>query len=79
MVSVMLYPCMFCVALSMDLFVLCIAYLTVFVNCLVKQFEICLGVVVVLLMNVIELFNVVAGALLDRPYSLPKSVCVLCL
>ena len=23
MVSVMLYPCMFCVALSMDLFVLC--------------------------------------------------------
>ena len=31
MVSVMLYPCMFCVALSMDLF-------SVFVNCLVKQF-----------------------------------------
>ena len=28
MVSVMLYPCMFCVALSMDLFVLCIACLT---------------------------------------------------
>ena len=25
MVSVMLYPCMFCVALSMDLFVLCVA------------------------------------------------------
>ena len=24
MVSVMLYPCMFCVALSMDLFVLCV-------------------------------------------------------
>ena len=44
MVSVMLYPCMFCVALSMDLFVLCIACLTVFVNCLVKQFAICLGV-----------------------------------
>ena len=37
MVSVMLYPCMFCVALSMDLFVLCVACLTVFVNCLVKQ------------------------------------------
>ena len=44
MVSVMLYPCMFCVALSMDLFVLCVACLTVFVNCLVKQFAICLGV-----------------------------------
>ena len=28
MVSVMLYPCMVCVALSMDLFVLCFACLT---------------------------------------------------
>ena len=46
MVSVMLYPYMFCVAMSMDLFVLCVAYLTVFVNCLVKQFTICLGVIV---------------------------------
>ena len=42
MVSVV--PCMFCVALSMDLFVLCVACLTLFVNCLVKQFAICLGV-----------------------------------
>ena len=33
-VSVMLYPCMFCIALSMDLFVLCVACLTVFGNCL---------------------------------------------
>ena len=33
MLSVMLYPCMFCVALSMDLFVVCVACLTVFVNC----------------------------------------------
>ena len=31
--SVMLYVC---VALSMDLFVLCVACLTVFLNCLVK-------------------------------------------
>ena len=38
MVSLMLYPCMFRVALSMDLFVLCVVCLTVFVNCLVKQF-----------------------------------------
>ena len=45
---VMLYPCMCCVALSMDLFILCVACLTVFVNCLVKQFTICLGVVVIL-------------------------------
>ena len=34
MVSVMLYPCIFCVTLFMDLFVLCVACLPVFVNCL---------------------------------------------
>ena len=33
--SVMLYPCMLCVALLMCLFVLCVACLIVFVNCLV--------------------------------------------
>ena len=38
MVSVMLYPCILCVALLRDLFVLCVACLTMFVNCLVKQF-----------------------------------------
>ena len=37
----------------------CVAYLTVFVNCLVKEFSICLGVVVILLLNVMELFSVV--------------------
>ena len=42
-----MYPCMFCVALLMDLFVLCVACLTVFVNCLAKQFEMCLGVVAI--------------------------------
>ena len=47
--SVMLYPCMFYVALSMYMFVLCVACLTVFVNCLVKQFAICLGVFVIVL------------------------------
>ena len=57
MVSVMLYPCILCVALLMDLFVLCVACLTVFVNCLVKQFSICLGVVVILLLNVMEVFS----------------------
>ena len=31
--SVMLYPCMLCVALLMCLFVLCVACLTGFVNC----------------------------------------------
>ena len=41
LISVMLYPCMLCVALLMCLFVLCVACLTVFVNCLVKQFAMC--------------------------------------
>ena len=41
----------------MDLFVLCVAYLTVFVNCLVKQFVLCLGVVFILLLNVMEVFS----------------------
>ena len=59
MVSVMLYPCMFCVSQSMDLFVLCVAYLTGFVNCLVKQFAICLDVFVILLLNVMEWLSVV--------------------
>ena len=38
MVSVMLYPCIFCAALLMDLFVLCFACLIVFVNSLINQF-----------------------------------------
>ena len=67
MVSVMLYPCMFCVALSMDLFVVCVACLTAFVNCLLKQFAICFGVFTILLLKVMELLCVVGGALLDRP------------
>ena len=50
--SVMFYPCMFCVALLMDLIVLCVGCLTVFVNCLVKQFAMCQGVVAILLLNV---------------------------
>ena len=80
MVSVMLYPCMFWVALSMDLFVLCVACLTVFVNCLVKQFVICLGVFVILLLKVMELLCVVGGgSLLDRPCMVFHRMCVLCL
>ena len=77
--NVMLYPCKFCVALSMDLFVLCVACLTVFVNCLVKQFAICLGVFAILLLKVMELLCVVGGALLDRPCMVFHRMCVLCL
>ena len=49
------------------MYVLCVACLTMFVNCLVKQFTICLGVVVTSLLNVVELFSVVGVALFDRP------------
>ena len=74
MVGVMLYPCILCVSLSMDLFVLCVVCLTVFVNCLVKQFAICLGVFVILLLNVMELLSVVGGACMVF-----YRMCVLCL
>ena len=77
--SVMLYPCMLCVALLMCLFVLCVACLTVFVNCLVKQFAMCLGVVAILLLNVLDVFSVGGGALLGRPCMVFQIMCVLCL
>ena len=76
MVSVILYPCVLCVTLLMDPFVAC---LTLFVNCLVKQFAICLGVIIILLMNVMEVFSVGRGALLDRPCMVFQRMCVLCL
>ena len=53
----------------MDLLVLFVVCLTVFVNCLVKQFAMCLGVVAVLVLNVMDVFSVGGGALLDRQYS----------
>ena len=56
-------------------FVCCV--LTAFVNCLVKQFSICLGVCVILLLNVMELLCVVGGALLDRPCMVFHIMCVL--
>ena len=51
----------------MCLFVLCVACLTVLVNCLVKQFVMCLGVIAIMLLNVMDVFSVCGGALLDRP------------
>ena len=72
----MLYPCMLCVALLMCLFVLCVVCLTVFVNCLVKQFAMCVGVVTVLLLNVMDVLSVCGGALLDRPCMVFQRVCV---
>ena len=64
MVSVMLYPCILCVALLVYLLVLCS---TVFVNYLVKQFAMCLGVVAILLLNVMFVFSVGGDALVDIP------------
>ena len=49
----------------------------VFVNCLLKQFAICLGVFVILLLNVMELLSVVGGALLDRPCMVFHRMCML--
>ena len=45
----------------MDRFFLCVACLAVFVNCLVKKFAMCLGVVAILLLNVIDVFSVGGG------------------
>ena len=77
--SVMLYPCMLCVSLLMCPFVLCVACSTVFVNCLVKQFAMCLGVVAILLLNVMKVFSVGGGALLDRSCMVFQRMYVLCL
>ena len=63
----------------MYLFVLFVACLIMFVNCLVKQFAMCLGVVALLLLNVMDVFSVGGGALLDRPCMVFHRMCVLCL
>ena len=79
MVSVMLYSCMFCVSLPMDLFVLRVACLTVFVNCLVKQFVTCLGVFAILLLNVVLLLSVVEVLYwIDHVWSSKEFVCCRC-
>ena len=70
---------MFCVALLMYLFVSFVACLTGFVNCLVKQFAMCFDVVAVLLVNVMDVFSVGGGALLDRPCMVFQRMRVLCL
>ena len=50
-----------------------------FVNCLVKQFAICLGVVVILLFNVMEVFSVGVGALLATSCMDFQRMCMLCM
>ena len=51
----------------------------VFVNCLLKQFAMCLGVIAILLLNVMNVFSVDGGALLDRPCMVFQRMCALCL
>ena len=57
----------------------CPVCLTVFVNCLVKQFAICFGDVAILLLNVMVVFSVGGGALLDRMCMVFQRMCMLCL
>ena len=51
----------------------------VILNCLVKQFAVCLCVVIILLLNVMKVFSVDGGALLGRPCIVFQRMCVLCL
>ena len=44
-----------------------------------ETIRICLGVFVILLLNVMELLSVIGGALLDRPSMVFQRICVLCL
>ena len=67
-----------CCSVNGSVCVVCCVFDSVY-ECLVKQFAICLGVVAILLLNVIDLFSVVGGALLDRPCMVFQIMCVLCL
>ena len=57
----------------------CLVFFTVFVNCLVKQFTICLGVFAIWFLNVMGVFSVGGGALLDRLCMVFQRMCVVCL
>ena len=46
---------------------------------LVKEFAICLGVVAILLLNVMDVYSVGGGALLDRLCMVFQRMCVLCM
>ena len=67
--------CVVCCSVNVSVCFVC----CVFVNCLVKQFAMCLGVVTILLLNFMDVFSVCGGALLDRPCMVFQTVYVLCL
>ena len=77
-VSVMLVVCSLSVFLSMCLFVLCVLWLTVLVNCLLNAFAICVGEVSVFSLIVTVLFLGCVGVLLASPCIVFQRVCVLC-
>ena len=71
--SVMLYPCILCVALLMDLFVLCVV-------CFTKQFTICLSVVVILVVEYYGSVSVWVEVIcwIDRVWSSKECACWAC-
>ena len=69
---------LYCVHFSVGVSV-CLVCLTVLVNCLVKQFAICFGLIAILLLNVMAVFSVGGGALLDIPCMVFQRMCVVCL
>ena len=60
----------------MDLFVLYVVCMTVFVNCLEKQFAICLGIVMILLLIFMEVLSVGGSVRLERPCMVFQRMCV---
>ena len=70
-----LFFCVVCLTVSEN--ILSIGPLDI--SCLLKQFAICLGVLVILLLKVMEVFSVGGGALLDIPCIVFQIMCVLCM
>ena len=77
MVSVMLSLYFMCCSVNGSFFLVCCVFDNV--NCLWKHFAICLNVIIILLFNVMDVFSVCGGALLDRPCMVFQRGCVLCL
>ena len=67
MVSVMLYPCIFCVVLLIDVLCVCELFL--------KQFAIFFGCGCYFVVDVMEVLSVGGCALLDRPCMVLQRMC----
>ena len=65
-----------CFSVNGSVCFVCCVFDSVFLNCLLKQFAMCLGVISILVLNVMEVFSVCGSALLDRPCM--QSVCCTC-